>query len=304
MISAVSHSIPPRYAFERLTQVLRHFNHPPLERVWDGAWWRTLRQGDSLALIRAEADDKHLTLQLIDHKGPVDADRLYEHSLRMLGFDQDQTDFYALAEQDAALQSLIGPLWGLPLQRSENAYEALILTIIEQHIAWKAAQQAQQRLVIWGQQYIDHAERRFYALPSPAQLATADPAELSHLKITFKRVNLLIELAQGIVSGQIPLKDWAAEGSEALYQGLLNLKGIGHWTAAVTVSRALGLHPYVPHNDVALQAAVNLYFHGESGRSGPQRLLDTLGRYGDFAGLAGHYTIMRWVQDRYPILED
>jgi 3-methyladenine DNA glycosylase/8-oxoguanine DNA glycosylase len=69
----------------------------------------------------------------------------------------------------------------------------------------------------------------------------------------------------------------------------------------VIVSRALGIFPAIPHNDVALQAAVNFYFHSGNGRIPAQTMLDTLGRYGDYAGLAAHYTLLRWVLDRYPV---
>jgi hypothetical protein len=55
----------------------------------------------------------------------------------------------------------------------------------------------------------------------------------------------------------------------------------------------------VGHNDVALQAAVNHYFFGGVGRIPAQQVLDAFAPYGDFAGLAAHYTMLRWVLDRY-----
>ena len=51
--------------------------------------------------------------------------------------------------------------------------------------------------------------------------------------------------------------------------------------------------------DVALRAAVNHYYHGLPGRADVAVVEQTFAQYGEFAGLAAFYTIMRWAFDRY-----
>jgi 3-methyladenine DNA glycosylase/8-oxoguanine DNA glycosylase len=65
----------------------------------------------------------------------------------LLGCDADIQDFYAYCASDKHLSELIAPLKGIPLWRTVNIFEALIFTIIEQHINWQAAQKAQAAFV-------------------------------------------------------------------------------------------------------------------------------------------------------------
>jgi DNA-3-methyladenine glycosylase II len=198
------------------------------------------------------------------------------------------------------LRPLIAPLVGVPEWRTPTVFEALVKTIIEQQIAWVTALRAQKWLVEWAGGRIDYDDTPFYAFPTPARLASASLDDLKPLKITFKRMQLLIDIAQQIDSGALDLEAWISLPPEAAYERLLAIKGIGHWTAAVTLERAFGHKNWVAYNDVVLQAAVNRYFLDRVGRVTPAQVMDTFGPHGAFAGLAAHYTMLRWVLDVYP----
>ncbi len=111
---------------------------------------------------------------------------------------------------------------------------------------------------------------------------------------------LLIDLAARITSGDLDLERLEHETPDAAYAHLLSIKGIGHWTAAVTLERAFGHKDWVAYNDVVLQAATNRYFYGGTGRIPPERVTETFAPYGIHAGTAAHYTMIRWVLDQYP----
>ena len=55
----------------------------------------------------------------------------------------------------------------------------------------------------------------------------------------------------------------------------------------------------MPHNDVALQAAVAEYFSVEKSADATKVVF---ANYGEYAGLSAHFTLMRWVLDKYPIV--
>jgi DNA-3-methyladenine glycosylase II len=132
-------------------------------------------------------------------------------------------------------------------------------------------------------------------------LASATVDDLIPLKITFKRMQMLIDLARAIVEGTIDLDAWMRLDAAALYDKLCSLHGVGHWTAAVVVTRTKGIFQHIAHNDVALQAAVAHYF--QTGKSAPD-VLRIMGQYGEYGGLVAHFTLMRWVLDRYPLQTD
>lgn len=291
------------YRFDVLLDILSRFAHPSLDIVRQGAYWRVLRVGDRLALVRVASigtpDTPALEVHQVAQTGEVAPDALLAALRTILPPDIDRTAFYALARQDAALWALVEPLVGMPLHRTASVFEALTQTIIEQQIAWVAAQKAQRWLVEWAGNAITHDGMTYYAFPTAEQLAAASIDDLKPLKITFKRMALLIDLAGQVASGQLDLEALRHLPPDGAYRELLKIKGIGHWTAVVTLERAFGHLAQVAHNDVALQAAVNHFFYGGVGRIPAAQVSETFARYGEFAGLAAHYTLARWVITHY-----
>jgi DNA-3-methyladenine glycosylase II len=292
------------YNFPLLLNILSRFAHPTLNIVQDGAYWRVIRSGAGLALLRVTSagtvESPVLEVELAAQSGDVDTSVVVDQLAHILHIEAGRGAFVTLAQTDAPLWRVVEPLIGLPEWRTASIFEALMETIIEQQISWTTAQKAQRWLVEWAGDCITHDGKAYYAFPTPARIAEASVEELKPLKITFKRMALMIELASQVVSGELNLEQFAVYTPDEAYQHLLSIKGIGHWTAAVTLERAFGHKDWVAYNDVVLQAATNRYFLGAEGRIPPQLVTDTFTCYGIFAGLAAHYTMIRWVLDQYP----
>ncbi|MEP6988331.1 MAG: hypothetical protein ABI970_22190, partial [Chloroflexota bacterium] len=188
----------------------------------------------------------------------------------------------------------------LPELRTASVFEALMQTIIEQQISWVTAQKAQLWLVDWVGNKLEYGGRVYYAFPTPAQIAAMTVEDLKPLKITFKRMALMIDLAVQVVNGQRDLEGLREVSPAEAYKQLMAIKGIGHWTAAVTLERAFGHTDWVAYNDVVLQAATNRYLLGGSGRIPPELVAQTFAVFGEYAGLAARYTMFRWVFEQYP----
>lgn len=299
------HPIPP-YNFQLTLDVLSRYSHPFTDVHYNGAYWRVLHQGERLALLRVVArgtmDDPALDVYLVGASGEMNHAALLDTMAHILSVNINPTPFYDAARRDAVLWQVVEPLLGLRWLRTDSVFEALMITTIEQQIAWTAAQKAQRWLVEWAGRSIPYDGMTFYAFPSPQQIAAAAVEDLTPLKITFKRIRVMIDIAQQVASGALDLEGLRHVPHEAMYKALVSIKGIGHWTAAWTLQRTLGPHNYVGHNDVALQAAVNHYFYGGTGKIPEAQVVETFARYGDYAGAAANYTIMRWVLDRYESL--
>jgi DNA-3-methyladenine glycosylase II len=295
----------PPYDFPLLLNILSRYAHPTLDIAWDGVYWRVLRVGTGLALVRVASvgtvEQPALTVYLMATQGDVAVEALLPALHRVLPLQSASPAFYAYARTDARLWSVVEPLYGMPQIRSATLFESLLQAIIEQQIAWVAAQKAQRWLVEWADNRIDYGGRSFYAFPTPAQIAAATVDALLPLKITFKRMALMIDLAQQITEGALSLESLAECSAAEAYTHLTALKGIGHWTAAVALQRAYG-HRWVAHNDVALQAACNRYFHGGKGRIPAEHLIATFGAYDPYAARVAEFTLLRWVLDEYPVL--
>lgn len=282
--------------------MLSRFAASALFRLEQGAYWRAYTVADTAVLVRVSADDPHQTQVLhADLLTPM-ADTLDKSDLTRqiaasVGADSDLSAFYAFARTDETLWSWVEPLMGLPNFHSASLYEALLFTVIEQHISWTAALKIQERFVRLFGSVLHTAYGDFYALPTPHTLARLSRAELAPLKLTTARLDLLIHI--GDLTEQGIFAEWERLPPHHLYTRLLDVKGIGHWTATVAVGRATGQQPLLHDNDVALQAAVNAYLRGQPGRASRADTLAAFAPYGPYATTVANLLMMRWVLDKY-----
>jgi len=287
----------PTYDFRKTIAAARF--HTVLDVVRDGEWWRNLHIGENSALVRVIQSLDGLDVSLIHTTGEIDPALLLAKVSHMIGIDTDMTPFYERARTDTILWSIVEPLYGLNHVRAETLYEALVTTIIEQQIALSLAQRAERWLVEWGNNAIVYNGERYYTFPRPEQIAAARIDDLKPLKITTRRMQVLIDVSQQILSGKMELEALRHKPAAEILDALMAFKGIGHWTAAWTIIRALGQYQYIGENDVALQAAVQHFFYQKTGKVSPQVVKQTLGGFEPFAGAAAFYILMRWAMDRY-----
>jgi DNA-3-methyladenine glycosylase II len=308
-VTVFLHPVQP-YDFQLLLALLRRYPAQSVFQVDAHRYYRVLQAGDAAALVRvqmiqsADSDTQVETQHVL--RGDVLArshpateqppGTLSEMLQRVLATDTDLHDFYTFAEQHPLLWQTIQPVRGLPLFRTETLYEALMFSIIEQHISWVAANRAQRWFVQTFGASLSAEERTFYAMPQPDTIAALTVDDLKPMKITFRRMQQLIDLSGAIADGTIDAAAWMQMAPQAMYRELLQLYGVGHWTAANVVHRARGVYPYVLHTDVALQRATAHYFHVDKSADATRELFR---RYEPYAGLAAHLVLMRYVLDVY-----
>ncbi len=286
------------YRFDLLLEFLRRIACPARLIVHGDTLWRftegqllSYHESADAIIVRGES----LTADNVD--------RIERASRRWLGLERDLTAFYEFAKRDPDLWPVVEPLLGLPIFCSETVFEALVTLIIEQHITWKSALRSQRELLRLTGTCARAGQTAIYDFPTPARLARASQAELKPLKITNKRIDLIIAIADAADRGELDIEGIRRLPPKKAYEQLLAIKGVGHWTASNVIGRALGRYPYVSHNDVALQAAARHYFHDGAGQKSAAQVTETLSRYGKQAGMAGHFTLLRWVLDHYPALD-
>ena len=293
----------PPYAFNTLLAFVARYAHPVLHHVHNDTYRHMMRVDDHLTLVEVRdlgtVDAPELAVNLLAATGDVSPDAVRPRLAHILAADVDRHGFFEFIKQYPTISNVITPLYGLPLLRTDDLFEALMCVIIEQQIAWKTALRAQRWLLEWANQRLDYDGMTYYAFPTPAQIAATTVDDLKPLKITFGRMRLMITLAEQVASGQLDLASLAKLSPLDCYNALLKLKGIGHWTAAVIVSRAMGRSPLITYNDVALQAAVNFFYFNTEGRTTPETVQQVFASLGEYASEAADYTLIRWVFERY-----
>ncbi len=173
-----------------------------------------------------------------------------------------------LARQDRILRKLIRAYPDMRLTRRSDAFTALARSIVGQQISVKAA------AAVW---------RRFVVLVAPdanpngnpkLHPATVAAVPLEHFRgcgFSQRKAEYVRDLAGHFVSGALDPKRWKKLDDEALIEALVDVKGIGRWTAEMFLIFH-ELRPDVwPVGDLGLQNAVAKHYNG-----GERLLLDEL----------------------------
>ena len=211
----------------------------------------------------------------------------------MLALDQDFSAFYALADQEPKLQTMVAQARGRVL-RSPTLFEDVVRTILTTNTLWAATKRMCINLVEQFGESLDgdvaadtapvlHPLRR--AFPTPQRLAASDEATLREQARLGYRAPYILELAQKTASGALDLE--ALKHSDLptpeLRKRLLAIKGIGSYAVAVLLT-ILGRYDAIPVDSWALKSVSNEWYDGQP--VGKAEVEAAFERWGEWRGLA------------------
>lgn len=131
-----------------------------------------------------------------------------------------------------------------------DPYEALARAIVGQQLSTKAARSIWNRLVdILGGK-----------LPKPAELLAIDPETIRSAGLSRSKVNFLLDLAGRIDDRRLDLARLADLSDEDIVAELIEIKGVGPWTAEMFLMFHLGRPDVVSTGDLGIRRAVQIEY--------------------------------------------
>jgi DNA-3-methyladenine glycosylase II len=174
-----------------------------------------------------------------------------------------------LSAVDPTLAGLIAAYPDIHLTRRSDPFTTLARAIVGQQISVKAAQ------AIWDR-FVAAATVDDPARPDAARVARLRLPTLTRVGLSGRKAEYLRDLARHFVTGQLDPSQWPALADEALIEALVDVKGIGRWTAEMFLIFH-ELRPDVfPLDDIGLQKAIAQHYF--AGRRRARRTLERLGR--------------------------
>lgn len=131
-----------------------------------------------------------------------------------------------------------------PLWERDPGFETLIRIILEQQVATAAAEALRRRLL--GE----------LGEITPRRILAAGEDGLRALGVTRQKSGYCTGLAERVLDGRLDIEALHAADDETARAMLLELRGIGPWTADVYLLMALGRPDVFPAGDLALQVAL------------------------------------------------
>jgi AraC family transcriptional regulator, regulatory protein of adaptative response / DNA-3-methyladenine glycosylase II len=208
---------------------------PGVEEWRDGAYRRTLRlpHAHGVVALRPAAEHIECELRLHDLR---DLAAAVGRCRRLLDLDADPAAVDERLAADPDLAPLVAAAPGRRVPRTVDADELAVRTVLGQQVSTAAARTHAGRLVAaHGDLVDDPGGGLTHLFPTTDTLAGVDPTSLS---LPRTRAAALHHLTLALASGEVDLGP-AADRREAR-RALLDLRGIGPWTAEVVAMRGLG----------------------------------------------------------------
>jgi AraC family transcriptional regulator of adaptative response / DNA-3-methyladenine glycosylase II len=222
-----------------------------VEQVEDGTYRRSLalEHGGGLVALTPEAGAVHCVLQLDDLR---DLTAAVARCRRLLDLDADPVSIAAQLKADPVLGELARRRPGMRVPGCVDGFELGVRAIVGQQVSVAAARTVLGRLVArYGEPLAEPAGAITHRFPTAGALTEVDPAELPFPR---RRGEALRSLAL-LVAAEGLRFDAGADSSAAL-AALLDIPGVGPWTASYVAMRALGDPDAFPAGDVGIRHAL------------------------------------------------
>jgi AraC family transcriptional regulator of adaptative response / DNA-3-methyladenine glycosylase II len=221
-----------------------------------GARWvhrRTVPLPSGPALIGVEVHDDHVLLRS-QGASLAGTATLVSAVRRWLDLDADPIAVGAVLGADPVLAPLVAARPGLRVATTVDPWETCVRAVVGQQVSVAAATTLLGRLVAaYGTELAPESVAESHALrsfPSPSALATAGPDRLAAVGMPRSRGRTLSALAAAVADETVPLR---VGSREDVLAALVQLPGVGPWTADYIALRALGDPDAFPATDLGIR---------------------------------------------------
>jgi DNA-3-methyladenine glycosylase II len=249
------------FHLEATVRVLQR--RPSTHEVWDGQrYWRVFAAAEGLVL--AAVDNRGSVdvpdLRLAFPAGAPSAGvrcRVEQTVRRMLGLDVDPAPLEAAVLRVKALRPAAMALRGLRPPRVATLFDTFASVVPFQQLSLDAGAAIVGRLIERFGRQMSYDNRLFAVFPTASAIANARRSALIACGLSRTKAESLRSLAKLVESGELREEELEQLGTPAALARLMELPGIGPWSAAVVLLRGFGRLEVFPPGDSGAQRGLN-----------------------------------------------
>jgi DNA-3-methyladenine glycosylase II len=200
--------------------------------------------------------------------------------------------FYAEVKKDKTFTRLLRKLRGLRSPTTPTVFEALVDSIVEQQISLNVANSIERKLVkTFGDKLMIHDET-YFVYPTPQRLAKTSIEQLRKVGLSSRKAEYIKEVSDLVAEGKLDLEQLKRlTDSDKIITELDRIRGIGVWTAELTMIRGMQKWDALPADDLGLKRTISHYYsHDRKISSEETRRIAQM--WGRWKGLAAYYLIV------------
>jgi DNA-3-methyladenine glycosylase II len=252
--------LPKEFNFVENINYLARNRNECLYHISNNRVSKAIQIGEKTQIIEVSAvNEDYLNIRFLGESKPSKAIRevVASYVREWFDLDRDLRPFYSMAKEDPLLGPAVDSFYGLRIIGIHDLFEALCWGILGQQINLSFAYTLKRRLVEKFGRSVVHDGVTYWVFPSPNDIASLSPSELESLRMTKKKSEYLIGVAQLMVQGKLTKDLLVTVGShQQAEKTLVKIRGIGPWTANYVLMRCLRYPCAFPIDDVGLHNAI------------------------------------------------
>lgn len=203
-------------------------------------------------------DDSQLLVQCLDArpKDSLHRNEIASYICEWFDLERNIQPFYAMAEADPLLNQTLNKCYGLRIMGIPDLFEALCWGVIGQQINLAFAYSLKKQFVEQFGEKIEWDGQTHWVFPTYERIAQLTPSDLAGIKMTTKKSEYIINLAQLMASGELTKEQLKSMSMQEAEHTLVSIRGIGPWTANYVLMRCLRFPTAFPIADVGLMNAI------------------------------------------------
>lgn len=218
---------------------------------WDGETYRrvlVIRRRPVLVSVTQTGSEGRPRIEVTAIGSHGDAKNTIVSALEyLLGLRIDLAAFYELAVKQSRLHELAIRFRGVKPPRFPTVWEGIVNGVACQQLSLTVGIILLNRI---SSAYGLAFTSRRYAFPRPEDLAAANPETLRSLGFSGTKARTLIELGRGITERKLDLESLADLTNDQAISRLVELRGVGRWTAEYALLRGMGRIDLFPGDDI------------------------------------------------------
>jgi DNA-3-methyladenine glycosylase II len=204
----------------------------------------------------------------------------------------DLKPFYEQVKNDKTMARITRRLWGLKSPTTQTVFEALVDSIVEQQISLKVANTLENRLIKKYGDQLTIDDEVYYAYPTPNSLAAVSVEEFRQCGLSQRKAEYIKGVSALIAEGKLDLEKFKSYGdADEIIWEMDAIRGIGVWTAELTMIRSMQKWNAFPADDLGLRRVVAHYYCGDEKITSAQAR-QIAEPWGEWKGVAAYYLVV------------
>jgi DNA-3-methyladenine glycosylase II len=284
------------FNFDLTAQIFSN-GDPEIRTYTNGVFRQVLKINGALVLIKVSSSgtvekpelsvtlNSNIALTLKDKQA---AEKIVEFIFN-LGFDLNS--FYQDVKEDPVMHQISQQLYGLKNPTTPTVFESLIDSIVEQQISIKVAITIEHRLAKKFGEKLEISGKTFFAFPTAQNIAVASINEVQQVGLSMRKAEYIFNAAKLIEDCKLDLEKLKNNPTpEHIIAELDEIRGIGVWTAELTMLRGMQKLDAFPADDFGIRRVISKYYGGKQIKAAEAREVAKL--WGSWKGLAAYYLII------------